>query len=99
MLKKFDFTKIKIGDYAEVSEKMTIEMVESFANISKDFNPIHLDKNVDYYLSGYKAGGPIKLIANLVANLGVEFDIIYNDHDLLDRQPYANVKIEAELST
>jgi 3-hydroxybutyryl-CoA dehydratase len=43
--KKFDFTKIKIGDYAEVSEKMTIKMVESFANISKDFNPIHLNKS------------------------------------------------------
>jgi acyl dehydratase len=41
----FDFTKIQIGDYAEVSQKMTIKMVKSFANISKDFNPIHLDKN------------------------------------------------------
>jgi glycosyltransferase involved in cell wall biosynthesis len=51
---------------------------------------------VDYYLPGYKAGGPIQSIANLVENLGdeFEFDIICNDHDLLDREPHANVKID-----
>lgn len=50
----------------------------------------------DYYLPGYKAGGPIQSIANLVENLSdeFEFDIICNDHDLLDRQSYANVKID-----
>ena len=50
----------------------------------------------DYYLPGYKAGGPIQSIANLVENLSdeFEFDIICNDHDLLDRQPYPNVKID-----
>jgi glycosyltransferase involved in cell wall biosynthesis len=51
----------------------------------------------DYYLPGYKGGGPIQSIANLVERLGDEFEfyIICNDHDLLDRQPYANVKIDA----
>ena len=51
---------------------------------------------VDYYLPGYKAGGPIQSIANLVENLGDEFEfyIICNDRDQLDRQPYANVKID-----
>ena len=51
---------------------------------------------VDYYLPGYKAGGPIQSIANLVENLGdeFEFDIICNDHDLLDKEPHANVKID-----
>ena len=50
---------------------------------------------VDYYLPGYKAGGPIQSIANLVENLGDEFEfyIICNDRDQLDRQPYANVPI------
>ena len=50
----------------------------------------------DYYLPGYKAGGPIQSIVNLVENLSdeFEFDIICNDHDLLDRQPYPNVKID-----
>ena len=51
---------------------------------------------VDYYLPGYKGGGPIQSIANLVESLGDEFKfyIICNDRDLLDRQPYANVKID-----
>ena len=51
---------------------------------------------VDHYLPGYKAGGPIQSIANLVENLGDEFEfyIICNDRDQLDRQPYANVKID-----
>ena len=51
---------------------------------------------VDYYLPGYKAGGPIQSIVNLVENLGDEFEfyIICNDRDHLDRQPYANVKID-----
>ena len=51
---------------------------------------------VDHYLPGYKAGGPIQSIVNLVENLGDEFEfyIICNDRDQLDRQPYANVKID-----
>ena len=51
---------------------------------------------VGHYLPGYKAGGPIQSIANLVENLGDEFEfyIICNDRDQLDRQPYANVKID-----
>jgi 3-hydroxybutyryl-CoA dehydratase len=38
-----DLHEIKIGDFAEISETMTLKMVKSFANISKDFNPVHLD--------------------------------------------------------
>ena len=51
---------------------------------------------IDYYLPGYKAGGPIQSIANLAQSLGDEFkfDIICNDRDLLDKKPYANVKID-----
>jgi glycosyltransferase involved in cell wall biosynthesis len=51
---------------------------------------------VDYYLPGYKAGGPIRSIANLVESLGdeLEFNIICNDRDLLDKEPYTNLKID-----
>ena len=38
-----DLSEIKIGDFAEISKAMTLKMVKSFANISKDFNPVHLD--------------------------------------------------------
>ena len=51
--KKINLTEIKCGDSVEISEKMTLKMVEGFANISKDFNPVHLNK--DYALkSRYK---------------------------------------------
>lgn len=34
---------IKVGDFAQIQKKMTFEMVKSFASISEDFNPLHLD--------------------------------------------------------
>ena len=42
--KKISLSKIKCGDFVKITEKMTSEMVEGFANISKDFSPVHLDK-------------------------------------------------------
>ena len=51
---------------------------------------------VGCYLPGYKAGGPIRSIANMVARFGDEFDfyIITSDRDLLDSKPYLNVVID-----
>ena len=48
---------------------------------------------VRYYLPGYKAGGPLRTIANMVEQLGDEFDfrIITSDRDALDHQPYSGV--------
>ncbi|MDA8891551.1 MaoC family dehydratase [Planktomarina temperata] len=34
---------IKIGDSAEITKRMSLEMVRAFAGISEDFNPVHLD--------------------------------------------------------
>jgi glycosyltransferase involved in cell wall biosynthesis len=47
-----------------------------------------------YYVPGYKAGGPIRSIANLVAALGDEFDfkIVTMDHDLGNPRPYAGIQ-------
>jgi len=47
-----------------------------------------------YYLPGYKAGGPIRTLANLVEWLGDDFQIaiVTSDRDLGDRLPYPNVK-------
>lgn len=49
---------------------------------------------IDYYLPGYKAGGPVRSIANLVEQLGDEFQfsILTSDRDLGDSQPYPNIK-------
>lgn len=45
---------------------------------------------VSYYHPGYKAGGPIRTISNLVENLGreVTFYIVSRDRDLGDTKPY-----------
>ncbi|MCA1763895.1 MAG: glycosyltransferase family 4 protein [Cryomorphaceae bacterium] len=44
----------------------------------------------DWYLPGYKAGGPISSVANLVSNLGdeVDFRIVCSDRDYMDTAPY-----------
>lgn len=48
------------------------------------------------YLPGYKAGGPIRSIANLVENLksDIEFNILCQDRDFYDNNPYPNVKTD-----
>ncbi|MGA1224119.1 MAG: glycosyltransferase family 4 protein [Phycisphaerales bacterium] len=52
---------------------------------------------VDYYLPGYKAGGPTRTIINLVAGLGdeVDFRIVTRDRDMGSDQPYTGVAIDA----
>ncbi len=50
----------------------------------------------DYYLPGYKAGGPIRAISNLVNSFsGVfQFDIVTRDRDLGDNEPYPGVSVD-----
>jgi glycosyltransferase involved in cell wall biosynthesis len=47
----------------------------------------------DWYLPGYKAGGVITALANLVEGIGDDFDlrIIARDRDLTDAEPYPAV--------
>jgi len=49
------------------------------------------------YLPGYKAGGPLRTVANMVDRLGsnFEFSIVTSDRDSLDREPYADIAINA----
>ncbi len=48
---------------------------------------------IDWYLPGYKAGGPIQSVANLVEHLKEEFDffIITRDTDYCEVNPYPSV--------
>ncbi len=50
---------------------------------------------VAFYLPGYKSGGPVRTIANMVEQLGDELDfwIIASDRDSFDVRPYPNVKV------
>ncbi len=52
---------------------------------------------VAYYLPGYRSGGPVRTIANLVDHLGDVFDIriVTRDRDALDIESYPNVKVDA----
>jgi len=49
------------------------------------------------YLPGYKAGGPIRSLANLVDHLGdeIKFRIITPDRDFKDSKPYTHIRIDS----
>lgn len=49
----------------------------------------------DWYLPGYKAGGPIRSCANLVELLGdeINFKVVCGDRDYLETEPYPNVLV------
>ncbi|MBA3704389.1 MAG: glycosyltransferase family 4 protein [Bacteroidetes bacterium] len=49
---------------------------------------------IDWYLPGYKAGGPIQSIANLVEHLKNEFEfsIVTRDTDYCETEPYKGIK-------
>lgn len=48
------------------------------------------------YLPGYKAGGPIRSVSNLVGHLGddFKFNIVTSDRDSFEETPYPNVLID-----
>jgi len=52
---------------------------------------------VHYYLPGYKSGGPVRTIANIVEALGDEFEfrIVTSDRDFLDVAPYYGITSDA----
>ena len=35
--------EINVGDSAEITKYMTLDMIKAFAAISEDFNPVHID--------------------------------------------------------
>src|SRR5689334_10638269 len=51
---------------------------------------------VDWYLPGYKAGGPIRTVSNLVRLLSSKFDfyVLTSDRDFGDHKAYDGVKTE-----
>lgn len=51
----------------------------------------------DYYLPGYKAGGPIRTISNIVSRLSdqIDFKVITGDRDLGDKKPYSGIIVDA----
>lgn len=52
---------------------------------------------VSYYLPGYKSGGPVRTIANMVEHLGDELDfrIVTSDRDSFEDHPYPDIEVNA----
>ncbi len=52
---------------------------------------------IDWFLPGYKAGGPITSVSNIIKHLNDEFEfyIITSDRDLGDKETYKNEKINS----
>ena len=52
--------------------------------------------SVGYYLPDYKAGGPIRALANMVGKLGDEFQfkIVTADCDFDDTKQYPGIRID-----
>jgi glycosyltransferase involved in cell wall biosynthesis len=50
----------------------------------------------DYYLPGYRGGGPIRTIANMVEHLSNDFEfwIVTRDRDLSSTEPYPDISID-----
>ncbi len=56
---------------------------------------------IDHYLPGFKAGGPIKSISNLVKNINsnnIRFNIITRDRDFKDLVSYKNINFNTWIS-
>lgn len=49
---------------------------------------------IDWFLPGYKAGGPIQSVVNLINHLGeeVDFDVVTSNKDLGEAAGYPNIK-------
>ncbi len=54
---------------------------------------------IDWFLPGYKAGGPIRSVANIVDSLhnNFEFHIITSDRDLGDKSSYDNIELNVSI--
>jgi len=43
---KTKFKNLYVGQKASITKIITFDLIETFSNVSSDFNPIHLDKNI-----------------------------------------------------
>jgi glycosyltransferase involved in cell wall biosynthesis len=54
---------------------------------------------IDWFLPGFKAGGPIRSVSNIVNSLSefYTFYIITSDRDLGDKKPFKNIELNIEI--
>lgn len=73
-----------------------LRVIKSLSERSVSSKPVILTF-VRYYLPGYKSGGPVRTIANMVAALGDEFDfrVVTSDRDATDTARYNHLDSRA----
>ncbi len=78
--------EMKIGDSAQISKTITEEIVNEFARVSGDFNPVHLDQAYAEKtpFKGRIAHGAlsIALLSNVLGNLLPGHGTIYLSHEI-----------------
>jgi glycosyltransferase involved in cell wall biosynthesis len=69
---------------------------ESFMEANHQVRPVIL-VFVSFYLPGYKSGGPVRSIVNLVNQLSDQFDfrIVTSDRDWMEKEPYKEVVVDS----
>ena len=55
---------------------------------------------IDWFLPGYKAGGPIRSVANIIEHLSneFEFEIVTSNTDYSEKEPYKNIESDKWVS-
>ena len=56
---------------------------------------------ISHFIPGYKSGGPVRTISNILNLLSKDYNflIITNDKDLLENKPYENIKVDQWTTT
>lgn len=77
---------MKIGDFAQISKTITEEIVNDFARVSGDFNPVHLDQAYAEKtpFKGKIAHGALSvaLLSNVLGNSLPGHGTIYLSHEI-----------------
>jgi len=83
-----------------LSDELINESQTSRSHVHPQAGAVHAETRASilvltgHYLPGFKGGGPIRSLANLVEVLGKEFSfkVVTSDRDLGDRVPYSNIE-------
>jgi len=78
--------ELKIGDSAQISKTITEEVINDFAKVTGDFNPLHLDQGYaeKTIFKGRIAHGllSVGLLSSILGNILPGYGTIYLSHDI-----------------
>jgi 3-hydroxybutyryl-CoA dehydratase len=86
MAKGKSIYELKVGDSAQISKTITEAVVNDFARVTGDFNPVHLDQGYaeKTIFKGRIAHGLISvgLLSSILGNILPGYGTIYLSHDI-----------------